>query len=551
MADEVKVITQDLRTKAVEIENIQFSGLMSKPLVIPPDQLTLSKTAVDNLNQNASFLYRNQDYGDREGDRLAETLQSVAEAYDLADASAAANIDGIGAPQTPKLNTIPAPTIPAPMGSPLGLTADEIGDVEVAQQQLSAGDHGASLREAAAQWMANGNALEASSQQFKVKIENWEGDAADQAYAKFVSYGEWLSQLGESWQKLAAEAMRISDAHVKALLNHTPVYQNYEQLKSQMIAAIANGGSAAHTLGLEMEELQRQSEEIIEGYSKEAAPQRVTPPTPPPSGVPAVPVTGNGKPRKSGPGSDFQTPPGSGTGGGGGGGGGQPPSMSPPTASPLGADPAGGGAPQTGSPRRALAPVLAGANRLAVERRPAEHRAAVCPACPVADRRTCLRCSTIPACTLRRLTQAVAPGAVRAVAPGAEAPDRSRCSPTLVVCQWRRARRQAARVAGPLGQVDRAARWAAAWVAEWVARMVVRPRAARRSAGRRGSRQMSTSTSKTATTPKRSSGTASAEPFRIRRIRNDRGHAPAGGLGAEASAASAVVDGRSAREDGR
>ncbi|GLP78694.1 PPE domain-containing protein [Mycobacterium antarcticum] len=348
MADEVKVITQDLRTKAVEIENIQFSGLMSKPLVIPPDQLTLSKTAVDNLNQNASFLYRNQDYGDREGDRLAETLQSVAEAYDLADASAAANIDGIGAPQTPKLNTIPAPTMPAPMGSPLGLTADEIGDVEVAQQQLSAGDHGASLREAAAQWMANGNALQASSQQFKVKIENWEGDAADQAYAKFVSYGEWLSQLGESWQKLAAEAMRISDAHVKALLNHTPVYQNYEQLKSQMIAAIANGGSAAHTLGLEMEELQRQSEEIIEGYSKEAAPQRVTPPTPPPSGVPAVPVTGNGKPRKSGPGSDFQTPPGSGTGGGGGGGGGQPPSMSPPTASPLGADPAGGGAPQTG-----------------------------------------------------------------------------------------------------------------------------------------------------------------------------------------------------------
>ncbi len=340
---EVKVITQDLRTKALEINNIQFSNPMNNAIVIPPDQLTLSKTAVDNLTQNASFLYRNQDYGDREGDRLAETLQSVAEAYDLVDASAAANVNGASEPQMPKTNAIPAPTMPAPMGSPLGMTADEIGDVEVAQQKLSAGDHGGSLREAAAQWMANGNAMQASSQQFKVKIENWEGEAADQAYAKFASYAEWLSQLGESWQKLAGEAMRISDAHVKALLNHTPVYQNYELLKSQMIAAIANGGSAAHTLGLEMEKLQRESDEIIDGYSKEAAPQRVNPPIPPPSGVPTVPVTGNGNPHQSGPGSNPETAPGS-----GGGGGGQTSSMPRPNASPLTADQAAGGAPQRG-----------------------------------------------------------------------------------------------------------------------------------------------------------------------------------------------------------
>ncbi len=344
---EVKVITLDLRIKAAEIENIQFSNPMNNAIVIPPDGLTLSKTAVDNLNQNASFLYRNQDYGDREGDRLAETLRSVAEAYDLVDASAAASISGVAEPQTPKTNAIPAPTIPAPMGSPLGMSADEIGDVEVAQQTLSTGDHGGSLREAAAQWMANGNALQASSQQFKVKIQNWEGDAADQAYAKFVAYGEWLSQLGESWQKLAGEAMRISDAHVKALLDHTPVYKSYEQLKSQMIAAIANGGSAAHTLGMELEKLQRESEEIVDGYSKEAAPQRVTPPIPPQSGVPTVPITGNGDLHQSGPNDNPAAAPGSG-GGGAGGGGAQPPSMPQPSASPLTADQATGGAPQKG-----------------------------------------------------------------------------------------------------------------------------------------------------------------------------------------------------------
>ncbi|MBJ7340419.1 ESX-1 secretion-associated protein, partial [Mycolicibacterium sp.] len=368
MPDEVKVVTQDLRTKAAEIKNIQFSNPMNNVPVIPPDGLKLSKAAVDNLNQNASFLYRNQDYGDREGDRLAETLQSVAEAYDLADASAAASIDGKGAPQTPKTNAIPAPAMPAPMGSPLGITADEIGDVEMAQQTLSAGDHGASLREAAAQWMANGNALEASSQLFKEKPPNWEGDAADQAHAKSVAYGEWLSQLGESWQKLAGEAMRISDAHVKALLTHTPVYQNYEQLKAQMIAAIANGGSAAHTLGLEMEKLQRASEEIVDDYAKEAAPQRVTPPNPPQTGVPTVPVTSNGQPGRSGPAA---SPAAGGSGGGAGGGSGQSPSapQTPtPNASAMSAEkptggtpsgegagsgggsPSGGGAPAGGSP---------------------------------------------------------------------------------------------------------------------------------------------------------------------------------------------------------
>ena len=221
----------------------------------------------------------------------------MAEAYDLADASAAASLDGGTAePQTPKTNAIPAPAMPAPMGSPLGVTADEIGDVELAQQTLSSGDHGASLREAAVQWTANGDALQGVFRAVQaVKIPDWEGEAADQAYAKFVAYGDWLSQLGESWQKLAREAMRISDAHVKALLDHTPVYQKYEQLKAQMITAIANGGSAAHTLGLEMEKLQRTSEDIIDGYSKEAAPQRVTPPNPPPTGVPTVPVTGTGQ----------------------------------------------------------------------------------------------------------------------------------------------------------------------------------------------------------------------------------------------------------------
>jgi hypothetical protein len=358
MTGEVRVETIDLRAKAIQINALQWSNpLTDNPLVVPPDQLSLSKTAVDNLKQNASFLYQNQDYGHREGTRLAESLNSVAQAYDDVDAAGEANLNGVGPPPTPvmpKTNAIPAPTPPAPMGAPLGLSSDEYLDVEKAQQALSMGDHGASLREAAAAWTANGAALKTSAQTFQVKIQNWEGEAAEQAYGKFNEYGTWLSELGSTWEALAGEAMRISDAHVKTLIQHTEVYQQYEALKAQMAAAIANGGSAAHTLGLQMEQLQKESEEIRHGYAGEAAPHPVKPSTPPPpSGVPTTPVTSNGDPRKktipdgnapSSPGAPGQAPP----------GGAPAPATPPGAASPLsaGAPPAGGsqgsGAPSGG-----------------------------------------------------------------------------------------------------------------------------------------------------------------------------------------------------------
>ena len=50
--DEVRVETLDLRTKATQIRNVKFSNpLLDNPLVVPPDQLPLSKTAVENLRR--------------------------------------------------------------------------------------------------------------------------------------------------------------------------------------------------------------------------------------------------------------------------------------------------------------------------------------------------------------------------------------------------------------------------------------------------------------------------------------------------------------------
>src|SRR5882757_8357847 len=341
MTGELKVDTVDLVSKAVQIKSLHWSNpLTDNPLVVPPDQLHLSKTAVENLQENATFLYQNQNYGHLEGTRLAESLRSVAQAYDDIDAAWKANIDGVGPPAQPvmpKTNAIPEPTLPSPMGTPLGLSSDEYLDVEAAQKALSTGDHGASLREAWQAWTNNGLALKKSAETFQVKIQNWEGEAAEQAYGRFNDYGHWLSELGSTWGQLAGEAMRISDAHVKTLIKHTEVYQHYEKLKAQMAAAIANGGSAAKTLGLQMEQLQQESEEIRKGYAGEAAPHQVTPSTPPPaSGVPNTPVASNGDPRQK-PGTGGN-PPGAPSGSGGpgqGSPGGAPPTKVPPRAARL------------------------------------------------------------------------------------------------------------------------------------------------------------------------------------------------------------------------
>ena len=356
MPDGVFVETQDLRTKAAQIKSLNFSNsLLDKPIVVPPDLLPLSKSAVDNLNSNASHVYQCQSYGDREDERLAETLDSVAAAYDEVDAAAQATIDGNGAPAepvTPKANSIPDPTPPLPMGNPADVSAGGYADVEKTQTDLATGDNAASLRDAAQEWIRNGNTLQSSAQTFKEPIQNWEGEAAQQAYQKFNAYGDWLFKLGTSWHQLAGEAMRISDAHVKAMFQHTPVYQQYVELKTELMRAQSLGGGLAHQISEKMADLQLQSDEIREAYAREANPDRIEAPDPPPSSAPTTPVTGNGtKPADTGPGPNSPGGPNAPSPSGG------PPPETPQTApvSPMSAQeagkgsPAGGGAPQSGS----------------------------------------------------------------------------------------------------------------------------------------------------------------------------------------------------------
>ncbi|CAA0124435.1 ESX-1 secretion-associated protein EspB [Mycolicibacterium vanbaalenii] len=349
--DEVKVDPDDLDRKAEIVDSIPWGPDPGEVPLSRPDTLQSSYAAVTNLSKNAAALADYQKYGIAESQRLADTLRLVGGAYRRVDDAAKTSIDATipdGPPPAPPApvpvgsNSVPEPPAPGSMAPFQPVSADQDGfvDVKRADMLLNGGDQAASLRAAATAWSANATTLLGAAQPFQIKIENWEGAAAEAAYAKFQRFGGWLVELAGKWEQLAAEAYTLAAAHETARSTHEPIRVEYEALEAQMPAAIAAGGSAARTLSLKMEQLQHQSEAVRETYAATGNPKQVPPPEPRPnSAAPTTPVTGNGDPR--GRGVPAREPGAEGSGAQQPGGGGQPPGAAPaaeqPAVSPMSA----------------------------------------------------------------------------------------------------------------------------------------------------------------------------------------------------------------------
>ncbi|MDY6999644.1 MAG: PPE domain-containing protein [Actinomycetota bacterium] len=305
--DEVKVDPDDLRAKAGQIDAISWGANPAEAPAAPADALPTAQTAVDNLNQNARTLAEYQDHGRQQGQRLAESLRNVADAYAAVDANAMTNINNTipgeapapPEPVTPRGNTVPEPAAPSPNPAPAGMPTEGYMEVKMAQGSLLNGDQAASLQAAAATWSQNSSRLATTAEEFEIADVNWEGEAADAAYRMFADYRGFLLELSGAWSRLAAEAQAVADAHFSALDQHTPIAERYAELEAELPAAIANGGAAARTIQLEMEKLQHESEEVRQKYSRDAQPDEVTPPEPcRNTGTPPHPVRDNGDPRQ-------------------------------------------------------------------------------------------------------------------------------------------------------------------------------------------------------------------------------------------------------------
>ncbi|CAN3126401.1 PPE domain-containing protein [Mycobacterium sp. smrl_JER01] len=309
MGEELKVDPDDLDRKAETIEGISWSDDLGADSVVDPDKLTPTTAAVRNLVKNAEALAAEQNWGKAESSRLAETLRLVGQAYRAVDQASAGSIDSTipggtssaPAPVPIGANSIPSTPPPPPMPGFENVAGDaDILDPIETDNKLSEGDEAAALRAAAAKWTANAARLAEASVPFEIKIQNWEGAAAEAAYTKFKAFGGWLQTLAGKWTQLAAEAQKLAAAHDQARAANAPLRAQYEALQTQLMTTPMDGG-ARRAVQLQMEQLYQESEAVREAYAKAGQPTPVQPPQPRPDAVaPTAAVTGNGDPRQRG-----------------------------------------------------------------------------------------------------------------------------------------------------------------------------------------------------------------------------------------------------------
>lgn len=299
--DDLQVIPEDLQAKAAQIRELPWASAAAQPALNAADALDASIVAAANLAVNAEAIWSYQEFGRLEGLRLAQTLENVASAYAEVDRVAGENLDdtvgGSGAPMSadgarhPEIVTLPAPPHPPAMPIPKGsLVSEQLLYPPEAQRALEAGDGGAALTTAAQHWRNNARSLDTSARLFETKGLQWEGDAADAAYSKFVAYQLWLMNLAVAWDQLAGEADRIVAAHTAARQDNEPIAEDFAALQR----AIAQEPASADNLSrmVQMAALQTRSEEIRHRYARDGQPRQIQPPDPPAPVVTGAPVNG-------------------------------------------------------------------------------------------------------------------------------------------------------------------------------------------------------------------------------------------------------------------
>lgn len=249
--------------------------------VLPPDALPSSAAAVANLNANARSLLEFQRWAEAENQRIAETLQIAADAYARVDETNGRAIEDPAREAAVEAIAVPAPATPPPpppkpVGAPQRVDAAGYSDVHKTQADLTAGDDGASLKAAMLQWGLAATRVRDNAP--RPPSGDWEGRAADAAYARMSEFDGWLEQLAEGWRDLAEAAAKIIAAHDSAKSEHAGIHGEYAALETQLreLAAQTTVGNALAArnemakIQKRMQELQQRSDEVRQDYASSA-----------------------------------------------------------------------------------------------------------------------------------------------------------------------------------------------------------------------------------------------------------------------------------------
>ena len=201
-----------LTSQATEMKGQNWHN-PAEDAVAPPDALPSTSDAIANLNENAQSLKEFEELGRRSrtgvSPRCSRTRRRPTRRSTTPTArrSRIPNVTPRSRPSPIPDPQTPPPEIPSPAGTPRLLDASGYSNVPQTQADLTAGDNGTSLKTAMLQWGIASKRVENNKP--KPPPGDWEGEAADAAYARMTTFGSWLTQLSEAWHDLAEAASKV------------------------------------------------------------------------------------------------------------------------------------------------------------------------------------------------------------------------------------------------------------------------------------------------------------------------------------------------------
>jgi hypothetical protein len=254
----------------------------------PPCALALARTVANQVTLSADNMRLYLDVGQRERQRLAQSLRNAAKAYEDVDEDAAQALNtGNGSVSPVAAGVVDADPVTL-TDTQLAAASDDFDFTEVKQAawEIAAGDRGASFDRFANEWTAHQRTLLEAAYRFR-PFQHWDGDATAAVEAAFDAHRSWLYQMADLCGTMARQAQDITSAHRWAVPEHPTLEAVVEQegYWQQVQAWPPDFREArAYVVRALLDRFatyQAKSEEVLAGYAQRAAIPPVSPPKPP------------------------------------------------------------------------------------------------------------------------------------------------------------------------------------------------------------------------------------------------------------------------------
>jgi hypothetical protein len=269
-------VTQ-LQTLSVEFDELMArANELAAPIPAPPRLTPIAPCRLQMIKERPTqeLLYSASDLrdylaaGERERQRLAQSLRNAAIAYQGTDEGAAEALTNNTSVSAVMPGLADGDNDQATLTERVSLMASEAPPylpVHKAAADLLWGDQGISFLEFADAWAAYAQTLlDARRRRFRLFL-NWDSDASRSVEQNFDQHKQWLEQMAKLCEQLAAQTRRIVSAHRWAVTAH-PALKFIQALDARWRAQ-----PESRTLLMKSyAELQKKSEEVLAEYARRA-----------------------------------------------------------------------------------------------------------------------------------------------------------------------------------------------------------------------------------------------------------------------------------------